>query len=113
MWTRLRGADGESKAARYLIKKGYKVIASGYHSRFGEIDLIAKKGDLVVFTEVKTRKNDRFAKAFEAVDSHKIDRIQKTAQMWMSQNDKNYNYRFDVIEVYTETGVINHIENAF
>ena len=104
MWTRLRGADGESRAASYLTKKGYKVIAGGYHSRFGEIDLIVRKGDLIVFVEVKTRKNDRFAKAFEAVDSHKIERIQKTAQMWMSLNDRNFNYRFDVIEVYTEKG---------
>lgn len=113
MLPRLKGAFGETEAAKYLRKNKYEIIASGYYSRFGEIDLIAKKGNTVVFIEVKTRKDASFAKAFEFVDRNKIEKIKKTAQMWMTQNDKDYNYRFDVIEIYTESRKLNHIIDAF
>ena len=113
MFAKLKGAFGEGEAAKFLRKNKYEIIASGYYSRFGEIDLIAKKGNTVVFVEVKTRKNASFAKAFEAVDRSKIQKIKATAQMWMTQNDKDYDYRFDVIEIYTESKKLNHIENAF
>ena len=113
MLPRLKGAFGETKAAKYLRKNKYEIIASGYYSRFGEIDLIAKKGNTIVFIEVTTRKDASFAKAFEFVDRNKIQKIKATAQIWMSQNDKDYDYRFDVIEIYTENDTLNHIENAF
>ena len=60
----LSGAWGEALAADYLRKKRYEIVAVGYHSRFGEIDIIAQKDDAVVFAEVKTRSSDRFARAF-------------------------------------------------
>ena len=61
----LVGAWGEAQAAEYLRKKHYKILAAGYHSRFGELDLIADNRNFFVFVEVKVRKNDGFAQAHE------------------------------------------------
>lgn len=109
----LTGKLGEEIAAKYLVKKGYKLTDASFRSRYGEIDLVVRKGRTVVFVEVKTRKNKGFAAAFENVDRHKIEKIKKTAAAWMEKYDQNFNYRFDVIEVYTENMTVNHIENAF
>lgn len=115
----LVGAWGEAQAAEYLRKKRYQIVAAGYRSRFGEIDLIAKNRDYLVFVEVKLRKNSRFANAFEYVDSRKQDRIRITASMYLSANPTDLQPRFDVIEIYAPDGaqsrnpVINHLEDAF
>ena len=66
--SKLSGAWGEALAAEYLRKKHYKVVAVGYHSRFGEIDLIVQDRKFLVFVEVKLRKTADFAKAMEYVD---------------------------------------------
>lgn len=113
MKTLMAGREGEAVAARYLRKKGYTVISSGYRSRFGEIDLIARDGDTVVFVEVKLRRNDAFARAFEAVTERKMEKIRLTASQWMAENECTVSARFDVIEIYTDYGTVNHIENAF
>ncbi len=113
MNTSLAGRQGEAIAAEYLRGKKYTIIAAGYRCRFGEIDLIASKGDIVAFVEVKLRKDDRFAKAYEAVTPAKMGKIKITASKWLSENSGNFQPRFDIIEVYTGTGRLNHIENAF
>lgn len=113
------GAWGESIAAKYLQKKRYKLLASGYRCRFGEIDLIVTNHKYIVFVEVKLRKNDRYAEAREFVDYHKQNRIRTTAEMYLSQNPTDLQPRFDVIEIYAHYGVetqkptIQHLEDAF
>ena len=113
------GAWGESLAAEYLQKKRYKVLCSGYRSRFGEIDLIVSNRRYLVFVEVKLRRNDRFASAYEFVDRHKQDRIRTTAEIYLSEHPTELQPRFDVIEIYapngtmTATPTIHHIEDAF
>ena len=115
----LLGGWGEALAAEYLRKKRYEVVASRYHCRFGEIDLIVKNKKYLVFVEVKLRKSARFADAMEYVDRRKQDRIRMTASMYLSQNETNLQPRFDVIEVYAPFGMdtpkpeINHLEDAF
>lgn len=115
----LVGAWGEAKAAEYLRRKRYQVVAAGYRCRFGEIDLIVKDREHLVFVEVKLRKNSNFAGAFEHVDRRKQDRIRITASMYLSENPTKLQPRFDVIEVYAPEGaatlepVINHMEDAF
>ena len=116
---RLNGAWGEALAAEYLRKKRYKLVASGYHSRFGEIDLIVENRKNIVFVEVKLRKNDNFAEAMEFVDTRKQDKLRVTASMYLSQNPTKLQPRFDVVEIYapqgvqTESPVIRHLEGAF
>ena len=112
------GAWGEALAADYFRKKRYKLLATGYRCRFGEIDLIVSNRKYLVFVEVKLRKSDRFASAAEYVDYRKQNRIRTTAQWYLSQNPTELQPRFDVIEVYPSKGLlntykINHIENAF
>lgn len=115
----LLGAWGEALAADFLRKKRYQMVAAGYHSRFGEIDLIAKDRKHLVFVEVKLRKNADFAKAMEYVDRRKQDRIRMTASMYLGQNPTALQPRFDVIEIYAPEGIetrnpeIHHIEDAF
>ena len=113
---KLVGRRGESAAADYLKKKKYRIIGMNYSCRFGEIDLIAENRDYLVFVEVKSRKNARFAEAKEYVTEAKQRRIAATAELWLMQNPTAKQPRFDVIEVYGADGTIhsiNHIENAF
>lgn len=115
----LVGAWGESLAAAFLQKKKYKLLASGYRCRFGEIDLIVSNRDYLVFVEVKLRKNNQFASAMEYVDRHKQSRIRTTAELYLSQNPTALQPRFDVIEIYAPDGIdtkkpeIYHLEDAF
>ena len=115
----ISGAWGEAVAAEYLRKKRYKLLATGYHSRFGEIDLIVCNSHYIVFVEVKMRKTDLFAQAYEFVDHHKQERLRTTAAMYLAQNPTKLQPRFDVIEIYAPDGVhtekpqIIHTEDAF
>ena len=117
--SKLSGAWGEALAAEYLRKKRYKIVACGYHCRFGEIDLIVENRKFLVFVEVKLRKSADFAAAMEYVDRHKQDRIRVTASMYLSQNPTKLQPRFDVIEIYAPDGTqtrhpeIRHMEDAF
>jgi len=113
MNTTLAGREGEAKAAEYLRKKRYEIIGANYRCRFGELDLIAKKRDLVIFVEVKLRKNDHFGAAADAVTFSKREKLKKAALLWLAATECALPARFDVIEVYTDSGRINHIENAF
>lgn len=115
----LAGAWGEALAAQYLQKKRYKIIATNYRTRFGEIDLITANRNFLVFVEVKLRKSDKFASAFEYVDVRKQERLRTTAGIYLSQYPTDLQPRFDVIEIYAPQGTetikpqIHHMEDAF
>lgn len=117
--SKLTGAWGEAIAAEFLRKKHYRIIANGYRSRFGEIDLIAQNRRFLVFVEVKLRKSAGFAQAREFVDSRKQDRLRMTASIYLSENPTNLQPRFDVVEIYAPEGTgttapkIYHMEDAF
>lgn len=113
------GAWGEDRAARYLKKKGYRILARNFSCRFGEIDLIVANRSYLVFVEVKLRKSDAVARAAEFVDFRKQNRLRVTAELWLSQHETELQPRFDVVEIYAPEGeqtknpVINHLEDAF
>ena len=115
----LAGAWGEALAAEYLRKKRYSLVATNFRTRFGEIDLIVRDRKFLVFVEVKLRKSDKYAKAFEYVDRNKQDRIRVSASIYLSQNPTVLQPRFDVIEIYAPDGIhtanpeITHMEDAF
>jgi putative endonuclease len=119
MDNRQRGKMGESIALEFLNKKNYAIVTTGFRSRFGEIDLIMKNKEFLVFVEVKTRKNASFAYAREYVNKKKQRKIIATANYWLMKRPTKLQPRFDVIEIYTEGSEtaagpeINHIENAF
>ena len=115
----LDGPWGEALAAEYLRKKRFTLVAAGYQCRFGEIDLIVRNKQFLVFVEVKLRKSANFAAAREYVNRSKQDKIRVTASMYLSQNPTHLQPRFDVIEIYAPFGrdtkepEIIHLEDAF
>ena len=117
--SKIAGAWGEAKAAEFLRKKHYTLVAAGYSCKFGEIDLIVKDRKFLVFVEVKLRKDDRFAQALEYVDRRKQDRLRVTASLYLSENPTKLQPRFDVIEIYAPEGILTtkpeiyHLEDAF
>ncbi len=113
------GAFGERKAANYLRLHGYRIVDTNCRYRQGEIDIIAKKRDYIVFVEVKLRKNSAYGQAREFVTAAKQQRVITAAQLWLQSHETELQPRFDVIEIYAPDGInskkvtINHIENAF
>ena len=112
------GQFGEEQAARYLRRRFYTILERNYRCRFGEIDLIARRGRILAFVEVKLRRDDAHGEAREFVTGRKQQRILAAAELWLSQHDTELQPRFDVIEIYAPAGAdgpvqINHIENAF
>ncbi|MEE1187060.1 MAG: YraN family protein [Acutalibacteraceae bacterium] len=110
-----KGAKGEKLAEKYLKKHKYKIIFRNYQTRFGEIDIIAKKDNIIAFCEVKTRTPGALVSGKEAVDKYKQKRIIKTALDYISRFKPDLQPRFDVIEVVSDSknSEVEHIENAF
>ena len=115
--SRAEGMQGEAMVARYLREQGYKLVAHGYRSRYGEIDLIAWEGNILCFVEVKTRTNLDMALPREYVTAQKQNKLRKTAMMYLAEKRLDCCARFDVAEVYAEHGFddarIEYIKNAF
>ena len=117
--TQLLGRFGEAAVAAYLRERGYRIVATNYCSRFGEIDLIAENGAFLCFIEVKLRKSNRFAEAREFVTASKQEKLRITAEMYLSQQPSELQPRFDVAEVYAPQGIqtikpeIRYWEHAF
>ncbi len=109
---------GETLAAEHLKARGYKLLAQNYRYRRGEIDLIAKQDNRIVFVEVKTRRNLRYGLPQYAVTLQKQRQISKIALAYLqSQNLMDAPCRFDVIAVHLspqfELLKLEQIENAF
>ena len=116
MNTRRFGIIGEKLAQGYLINKGYEILETNFYTKRGEIDIIAKKNNCIIFVEVKTRSDGMMYSPADAVDFAKRSKIISTAQIYLKDYDMKRQPRFDIIEVYfkDEKPVkINHIENAF
>ena len=113
------GRWGEEVAARFLKKKKYKLI--GQRVRVGkrdEIDIIAKHAGILIFVEVKTRKNENYGRPITAVNAAKRKHLSRAAIAYFRQEKITPDFiRFDVIEVIGEPTIphpeIRHIENAF
>ena len=112
------GERGESLALHHLRGKGYAIIETNYRKRYGEIDIIARDRDTLVFIEVKYRRHGGFGTGLEAVDGRKQQRLCRVAAEYLqSHHQGECNARFDVIAVSPKPdgsgAMIEHIENAF
>ncbi len=113
-----KGTWGEGIAARYLSRKGYRVTARNYSSRYGEIDIIAQNTQYIVFAEVKLRRRGDSVSPAETVTWTKQKKIIQTALVYLSKYPTELQPRFDIIEIL-EQGVqegycrLRQIENAF
>lgn len=113
---KITGNIGEKIAYCWLKKFGFKVILKNYHSRFGEIDLIATRCGFIYFIEVKLRSLNSFGEPKEAVVLSKQKKIVKTAMCFLSKHLVNLQPRFAVIEVFKKNGgnfSVNFLNDAF
>jgi len=111
------GAYGERIAARHLQDQGFVVLSRNWRCADGELDLVLRDGEEVVFCEVKTRRGTRFGTPSEAVDHRKVRRLRQLAVRWMAETGvRPHGIRFDVVEVLPQprgaTRVV-HIRAAF
>jgi putative endonuclease len=105
--TRKSGNFGEDLAVELLKRRGYKILTRNFHSHFGEIDVIAKDGDTLVFVEVKARWNKKYGAPEEAITPTKIYRIKKTAEFYLLlHNLKTSKLRIEVIALQFFEGKI-------
>ena len=94
------GAKGEKIATEHLQAKGYKLIATNYRRRQGEIDLIFTDLGQLVFVEVKTRRSEVYGTPAESIDRRKLEHLQKTAHLYLSENPQyKESWRIDLIAV--------------
>lgn len=110
------GKRGELLAVKHLKKKGYRIIERNHRNRLGEIDVIAKHGNCLVFIEVKSRKSHRFGHPKYAVNRAKQKKMSKLALAYLKANDQLHSpARFDVVAVMGETQnpEFEIIQNAF
>jgi putative endonuclease len=111
------GNEGERLAETYLKRHGLKLLARGYASAVGEIDLILRDGETVVFVEVKTRRSREFAEPQESVNAAKQRRMRRCAEWFL--RDRNWTdrpCRFDVVGIVLPEGgepEIEHFPDAF
>lgn len=111
------GVLGEKWAVDFLKNRNYNIVAINYRCRYGEIDIIARQRDTIVFVEVKTRNSMNFGRGLEAVNYLKQQKIKKVALDFLSKQKTFFpNMRFDVIDIMVKGEdhiEINHIKNAF
>jgi len=94
------GKNGENIATDFLKKNGYKILAQNYRRKFGEVDIIARENDYLVFIEVKTRTGTSHGHPLEAVTPRKQRQIGKVAQCYLAENNLfDTAARFDVVSV--------------
>lgn len=110
------GRTGEDAAAKMYGDSGFLVLERNYRCRGGEIDLVVRRGPLVVFCEVKTRRTDRWGEPAEAVGYAKQVRLRRLAAAWLAdRRPGSVEIRFDVVSVIVRPGRVElrHIPDAF
>lgn len=110
---RVLGGYGEQLAARYLADRGVEVLERNWRCARGEVDLVARDGDCLVFCEVKTRRSLRFGDPVEAVDWRKVAKLRRLAAAWLREHDVHCDrVRIDVIAIHrppTGPAVLRHV----
>ncbi|HTO70240.1 MAG TPA: YraN family protein [Myxococcota bacterium] len=111
------GRAGEALAERYLVARGYRILARNVHLRHAELDLVALRGGALVFVEVRLRRGDRFGTAAESVDPRKQRRIAAAAAELLARGElpRAARLRFDVIAIDAsrEPPELTHFCDAF
>lgn len=110
------GNKGEELAVKFLRQKGYLIVERNFKTKFGEIDIIAKDNNTIVFVEVKARTNTHFGYPFEAVNEKKRIKLKNLALIFMKKYNKEFPIRFDIVSIlFMSDGnkKIEHIKDAF
>jgi putative endonuclease len=111
------GDYGERLAQRYLVTQGMTLLGRGWRCGEGEIDIVARERDVLVFCEVKTRSGARYGAPAEAVTARKAQRLRRLAYLWLQQHPGHVpEIRFDVVGVVrprTGAADVEHVRGAF
>ena len=109
------GKWGEDLAADYLQRKGYTIIERDWKSGKRDLDIIAQDGNIIVFVEVKTRRNRLFGEPEESVDYHKLQNLQQAISHYVKFKHIRQEIRFDIISIVGTVGTdpdIQHIQDV-
>jgi putative endonuclease len=109
--SRQLGDAAESRAVAYLTGLGYEILDRNFTCKMGELDIVAKQGDTVVFVEVKSRAGSKFGLAQETVVASKRRKLLRAAQLYVQLRNLDCPLRFDVIADGPDG--LEHFENAF
>jgi len=97
----ITGKIGEQAAVKWLKGKGYKILTTNFRTRFGEIDIVAKDKEVMVFVEVKTKTGNQFGEPWEMVNRHKLEQVRKMGEVYLTRNGlSDAAARVDVIGVW-------------
>ena len=111
------GARGEDLARLFLERKGYTIVETNWSTRYGELDIVARSEDTIVFVEVKTRRAGNTESAFAGITPAKQERLIKAAYQYLHDNDLDDKlWRFDAIGIAlsrNQPPIIDHIEDVF
>lgn len=109
------GKKGEKLAVDYLLKKGYDIVERNYRFDKAEVDIIAKKDDILAIVEVKTRSTIDFGNPQDFVKPKQIQRLVKAVDEYVTVNRLDVEVRFDIIAIVKSGKAydIEHLENAF
>ena len=112
------GSYTENIAATYLLSNGYSILDRNYRNKFGEVDIICQKDNLIIFVEIKSRYTNSFGSPLESVSCHKQKKIILLSKFYILYKKlSDFNIRYDVIEIYlnhlNNTYEVNHLEDAF
>ncbi|MBM1105548.1 YraN family protein [Aurantibacter crassamenti] len=109
------GKEGEQIAVDFLIKNGYKILCRNYRFLKSEIDILAKKEDVLAVVEVRARSNDRVISIADTITTKKIKLLVAGAHQYIIDNELDVEARFDVITILKNKKIfkIEHLESAF
>lgn len=113
---RARGTDGEELACEYLTLQGLRIVERNFRTRRGEIDIVAREGEYLVFCEVKCRESDECGQPEHALTVEKVRQIRRLADMYLATRAiRGQACRFDVVAIRFSgaRGTLNHIRDAF
>jgi putative endonuclease len=111
-----RGQNAEALAARFLGERGFTILTTNWHCRYGELDIIAQEGETIVFVEVRARSTGGTSAAFASIGPRKQARLAAAVQLYLAEHHlEDAAWRIDAIAVGLRGGaapVIEHVENA-
>lgn len=116
MNTRRIGDRGETLALKHLTSKGYELVERNYRTRYGEIDLILRDGQTLVFVEVKLRHGTGYGDPLESVTPRKQEQVRAVAEQYLDETQPDFEeLRFDVVGILDGRGrpEITHVKDAF
>ena len=107
------GEAAEAAAAAFLTGQGLRILARNFQCRFGELDIVAMEGDMIVFVEVRHRASSAFGGALESITLSKQRKLARTAEVYLQGHAGGAPCRFDAVLVEGKGGRIEWIRNAF